>query len=239
MESETEQARHRLSIIVPVYNEQSTIATIIEKVLAVDLPGIEKEIIVVDDGSRDQTPSIIEDKIKQHPTILKVHTSLINLGKGAAIRYGLEYATGDIVVIQDADLELTPDEYPILLEPILANTADVVYGSRFRKPSSNISLRTYAANRILTGLTNLLYGSNLTDMATAYKVFRRSIIGELSLRSARFEFEPEVTAKLLLAGHKIVEVPISYNPRTVAEGKTIGWIDGVEYIYTLLKYRFF
>lgn len=228
----------KVSVIIPVYNEQSTIAEVIDRVCAVELDGFEKEIIVADDGSRDDTPAIIADKHKQHPCITKVHTSLINLGKGAAIRFGLEFTTGDIILIQDADLELNPEEYPELLDPILRGEADVVYGSRFRGRSSNIPLRTRLANRFLTLFTNLLYGSRLTDMATAYKAFRSEIIKGLRLRSARFEFEPEVTAKLLLAGYKIVEVPISYNPRTVDEGKKVGWIDGIEYIYTLLKYRF-
>jgi hypothetical protein len=234
----TEQ-KSKVSIIIPVYNEQSSIGEVIDRVCAVELGGLEKEIIIADDGSLDDTPSIIAEKHKQHPCIAKVHTSLINLGKGAAIRLGLEFTRGDIILIQDADLELDPAEFPVLLAPILRGKADVVYGSRFRMRSSNIPLRTRLANRFLTLFTNLLYGSKLTDMATAYKVFRSDVIRGLELRSARFEFEPEVTAKLLMAGYKIVEVPISYNPRTVDEGKKVGWIDGVEYIYTLLKYRFF
>ena len=234
----TEECSLKLSIIIPVYNEQSTIAEVIDRVCAVELDGLKKEIIIADDGSRDNTPSIIADKHRQHPCITKVHTSLINLGKGAAIRFGLEFAAGDLVLIQDADLELNPEEYPALLAPILRGEADVVYGSRFRKRSSNIPLRTRLANRFLTVFTNLLYGSRLTDMATAYKVFRSEVIKGLELRSARFEFEPEVTAKLLLAGYRIIEVPISYNPRSADEGKKVGWIDGIEYIYTLLKYRF-
>ena len=229
----------KVSIIIPVYNEQSTIAEVVDRVCAVELPGIEREIIIADDGSRDESPAIIANIHRQHPDIIKVHTSLINLGKGAAIRFGLEFATGDVILIQDADLELNPEEYPMLLAPILRGEADVVYGSRFRGRSKNILLRTRLANRFLTLLTNLLYGSRLTDMATAYKVFRSSVIKGLKLRSARFEFEPEVTAKLLLAGYKILERPISYNPRSVDEGKKVGWIDGIEYMYTLLKYRFF
>jgi len=229
----------KVSIIIPVYNEQSTIAEVVDRVCAVELPGIEREIIIADDGSRDESPAIIANIHKQHPDIIKVHTSLINLGKGAAIRFGLEFATGDVILIQDADLELNPEEYPMLLAPILRGEADVVYGSRFRGRSKNILLRTRLANRFLTLLTNLLYGSRLTDMATAYKVFRSPVIKGLKLRSARFEFEPEVTAKLLLAGYKILERPISYNPRSVDEGKKVGWIDGIEYMYTLLKYRFF
>jgi glycosyltransferase involved in cell wall biosynthesis len=229
----------KVSIIVPVYNEQSTIAEVIDRVRAVELPGLEKEIIIADDGSRDNSPSIINNMQKQHSNLIKVHTSLINLGKGAAIRFGLEYATGDIILMQDADLELNPEAYPALLAPILRGEADVVYGSRFRGRSKGIPLRTQLANRFLVLLTNVLYGSKLTDMATAYKVFRSKVIKGLTLKSARFEFEPEVTAKILLARHKIFEVPISYSPRSVSEGKKVGWIDGIEYIYTLLKYRIF
>jgi glycosyltransferase involved in cell wall biosynthesis len=231
--------RLKLSIIIPVYNEQSTVASVIEQVCRVHLADLDKEIIIADDGSSDNTPAVLAKLEKDHPEIITVHTSLINLGKGAAIRFGLEYTTGDIILIQDADLELDPSEYPALLEPILRGQADVVYGSRFRKPSNRIPLRTRLANRFLTELTNLLYGARLTDMATAYKVFRSDIIKGLTLRSTRFEFEPEVTAKLLRSGHKIVEIPIFYRPRSVQEGKTISWLDGIEYVYTLLKYRFF
>ena len=229
----------KLSVIIPVYNEESTIAEVIDRVSALEVPGFEKEIIVADDGSRDESPTIIDGYRRKYPNIIKVHTSLINLGKGAATRFGLEYATGDVTLIQDADLELQPEEYPRLVEPILRGETDVVYGSRFRGAAKNIPFKTRAANWVLTRFTNLLYGSKLTDMATAYKVFRSEAIKGLRLRSARFEFEPEVTAKLLTSGYKIVEVPISYHPRSVAEGKKIGWIDGIEYIYTLLKYRFF
>ena len=233
------QRRLKLSIIIPVYNEQSTVAEVVSRVCAVELPGIDKEIVIVDDGSHDDSAAIIESIQRQRPDIIKAHTSLINLGKGAAIRFGLEFATGDVILIQDADLELNPEEYPALLAPIIRGDAEVVYGSRFRRRVKDIPLRTKLANRFLVLLTNVLYGSKLTDMATAYKVFRREVIKSVTLRSARFEFEPEVTAKLLLAKHRIREVPISYHPRTVSAGKKIGWIDGIEYIYTLLKYRFF
>lgn len=229
----------KLSIIIPVYNEQSTVGEVIERVHAVEVPGFEKEIILSDDGSGDDTPSVIQGYQNKYPDTIRVYTSPINLGKGAAVRLGLNLAAGDVVLIQDADLELSPEEYPSLLEPILRRKADVVYGSRFRAGRNKIPFRIYVSNWVLTQLTNLLYGSRLTDMATAYKVFRAEVIKGLTLRSARFEFEPEVTAKLLLSGRSIVEVPISFTPRGVNEGKKIGWIDGIEYIYTLLKYRFF
>ena len=168
--------RLKLSIIVPVYNEQSTVASVIDQVCGVHLADLDKEIIIADDGSSDDTPAVLEQLKKDHPEITTVHTSLITLGKGAAIRFGLEYATGDLILIQDADLELDPNEYPVLLEPLLQGQTDVVYGSRFRKTSNQIPFRTHLANRFLTEMTNLLFGSRLTDMATAYKVFRADII---------------------------------------------------------------
>ena len=229
----------KLSIIIPVYNEESTIAEVIDLVNGVDLADIEKEIIVADDGSTDQSPQIIE-KANEAGSTTKIHTSMINLGKGAAIRFGLEYVTGDMVIIQDADLELNPNEYIQLIQPIIEGKTDVVYGSRFaRRPITNIPLFRKVANRFLTGLSNLLYRGNLTDMETAYKVFRTKVIKSITLRSVGFDIEAEITAKLLKSGHSILEVPISYTPRTVHEGKKISWIDGVETIYTLLKYRFF
>jgi glycosyltransferase involved in cell wall biosynthesis len=228
----------KLSIVIPVYNEQQTIGEVIDRVSRVDVGEVEKEIIVADDGSTDDTPVIIEQRLQNLPEVIKVHTSLINLGKGAAVRFGLEYATGDIILIQDADLELKPEEYSRLLSPIINQGAEVVYGTRFLGHSAGVPLLTRLANRFLTVLTNLLYGSKLTDMETAYKVFTNRAIRSIRLRSVSFDFEPEVTAKLLLAGYRIHEVPISYNPRTRIEGKKVRWIDGVAAVYTLLKYRF-
>ena len=223
----------KLSVVIPVFNEELTISEVIDKVRAVQLP-LDREIIVVDDGSTDRTAEILKQRQED---VTFVHFSRVNFGKGAAIRVGLTYVTGDVVVIQDADLELDPNEYRLLLNPILSSQAGVVYGSRFLKPVTNIPRRTIWANRFLTWFTNVLYRSNLTDMETAYKAFRTEIINSLNLQCHRFEFEPEVTAKLLRREYQIVEVPISYNPRTADEGKKIGWRDGIVALWTLLKYR--
>jgi len=224
----------KLSVIIPVYNEESTIGRVIDEVYAA-MPQVEKEIIVVDDGSTDRTTEVLETR----RTIVNIiHCSRVNFGKGAAIRIGLTYVTGDMIIIQDADLELSPGEYSNIIGPILEGKADVVYGSRFLKPNPGIPFRTRLANAVLTWLTNLLYGGNLSDMETAYKAFRAGVIQGIPLECHRFEFEPEVTAKILKAGHRITEVPVSYCPRSVCEGKKIGWRDGWMAIRTLLKYRF-
>jgi glycosyltransferase involved in cell wall biosynthesis len=228
----------RLSVIIPVYNEEQTIDEVIARVSAVDLPGIEKEFVIANDGSTDGTRAIIDARRWPSGAPVHVYHSPINLGKGAAVRIGLAFATGDVLLVQDADLELDPNEYGRLLEPLTANRADVVYGSRFLGENRRIPGRTRVANRFLTALTNLLYGSRLTDMETAYKVMRREAIKGVRLRAVGFDIEPELTAKLLLAGRRIVEVPISYKPRTRDEGKKMRWIDGVDAVYTLLKCRF-
>jgi len=228
----------KLSVVIPVYNEQETIGEVIRRVYDADLGPLTKEIIVSDDGSTDATAAIVRRYAEEMGDVITVHTSPINLGKGAAVRLGISYAAGDIVIIQDADLELDPAEYVQILEPIVAGRADVVYGSRFLGRSNRVRLRTRLANRLLTALTNLLFGARLTDMETAYKAFRREVVAGLKLRCVRFDFEPEITAKLLRAGYSIHEVPIRYTPRTQDEGKKIGWIDGLEAIYTLLRCRF-
>jgi glycosyltransferase involved in cell wall biosynthesis len=230
----------RLSVIIPVYNEEQTIQEVLERVAAVniDLGGIAMEIVIANDGSTDGTRRAIDER--RLPPALPVHVyhSPINLGKGAAVRMGLAFATGDVLLIQDADLELDPAEYTRLLQPILDGRADVVYGSRFLSPSGRVSMKTRTANRFLTMLTNVLFGARLTDMETAYKVMRKEALEGLRLRCVGFDIEPELTARLLRAGRRIVEVPISYNPRRVDEGKKMRWIDGVDAVYALLKCRF-
>jgi glycosyltransferase involved in cell wall biosynthesis len=228
----------KLSIIIPVYNEEQTIGEIVERVLAVDLGPIEKEIIIANDGSSDGTAAAIAASRWAGDTRIHIHESHINLGKGAAVRLGLKFATGDVFLIQDADLELDPREFGLLLAPILDGRSQVVYGSRFLKRSVHLPLRTRFGNRLLTSITNLLFGSRLTDMETAYKAFRREVLDGIRLRCVGFDFEPELTAKLLRRGHRIVEVPIGYSPRRADEGKKIRWVDGFDAVFALLKCRF-
>lgn len=236
----------RLSIIIPAYNEVKTIAEIIRKVSEVPL-SLEKEIIVVDDFSTDGTRTVLRS-LPSETTKIILHER--NQGKGAALRTGFKAATGDLIIIQDADLEYDPQEIPRLLEPILMGQAKVVYGSRF---SPDLSLAEairqhrifhpwhlfyYLGNRFLSLITSLLYGSSVTDMETGYKVFHRDIINNIELSADRFDFEPEVTAKILRKGIKIYEVPISYKGREYEEGKKITWKDGLTAIEVLVKYRF-
>ena len=205
---------------------------------AVDLGGIAMEIVIANDGSTDGTRRAIDERRLPPGLPVHVYHSPINLGKGAAVRLGLAFATGDVLLVQDADLELDPGEYMQLLAPILDGRADVVYGSRFLSPTARVSMKTRNANRFLTMLTNILFAGRLTDMETAYKVMKREALDGLRLRCVGFDIEPELTARLLRAGRRIVEVPISYNPRTADEGKKMRWIDGVDAIYALLKCRF-
>ena len=210
----------------------------LERVAAVDLGAIEKEIVIANDGSTDSTGRMIDERRLPPDLPVHVYHSPINLGKGAAVRLGLAFATGDVLLIQDADLELDPNEYSLLLQPLLDGRADVVYGSRFLTPTSRVPVKARAANRFLTILTNVLFGGRLTDMETAYKVMRRSALEGVRLRCVGFDIEPELTARMLRAGRRIVEVPISYNPRTLNEGKKMRWVDGVDAVYALCKCRF-
>ena len=228
----------KLSIIIPVYNEEQTIGAIVERVLAVNLGNLESEVIIADDGSSDGTRAAIANSTWSRDPRVRVYANRINVGKGCAVRLGLSYATGDIILIQDADLELDPQEYGLLLGPILDGRSSIVYGSRFLKRVRGVRLRSRIANRALTSFTNILFGARLSDMETAYKAFRREVLDGVRLRCVAFDFEPEFTAKMLLKGHRIVEVPISYHPRRVDEGKKIRWVDGLDAVYTLLKCRF-
>ena len=224
-----------LSIVVPVFNEEATVGAVIERLLAIDLP-IAREILVVNDGSTERTREVLDGLPLVGDTLRIVHAP-INGGKGRAIRTGFDHARGTILAIQDADLELDPAELGALVAPILTHDAQAVYGSRFLRGTSGVPLETVLANRFLTALTNVLYGSSLTDMETCYKVMRADVARDLDLECNRFDIEPEITAKLLRAGHRIVERPVKFEPRSRAQGKKIGWRDGLQAIAVLLRYR--
>jgi glycosyltransferase involved in cell wall biosynthesis len=226
----------RLSVVIPVYNEVETIQEIVSRVQAVDL---EKEIIIVDDGSTDGTREHLQE-ISLAQKNVRVFYHDRNQGKGAALRTGFELTTGDIVIIQDADLEYDPTEYPVLLGPILDGRADIVYGSRFLGgPHRVLFFWHYLGNKFLTLLSNALTNLNLTDMETCYKVFRREVLSDIQFKSNRFGFEPEFTAKIARKDFRIYETPISYSGRTYAEGKKIGWKDGAKAIFAIVWFRFF
>jgi dolichol-phosphate mannosyltransferase len=227
----------KVSILIPVYNEFLTLPQVMQRVIDAPLPeGCEKEIVVVDDGSTDGTTELLA-QFKDSPLVL-VHYSIVNFGKGAAIRQGLARATGDIILIQDGDLEYDPQDYVTVLQPLVDGKAAVVYGSRFRRGVRGMKWSNWIANRILTWTSNLAFQTGITDEATAYKAFRADVLRGMRLECVHFEFCPEVTAKARRLGFGIYEVPISYNPRGIAEGKKIRWQDGVEAFWTLIKYRF-
>ena len=223
----------KLSVIIPVYNEKSTIEEIIKRVLATK---INKQIIIVDDGSTDGTRAIIK-KLNQSTGKLKIILQPVNLGKGAAVRTGIKSATGDYTIIQDADLEYDPEDYFKLIKPVEDGKGVVVYGSRFTGERRNLFFWHWVANQFLTFTTNILYNSTLSDMETCYKLFPTKLLQSLPLKCTRFEFEPEVTARILKKGIRIYEVPISYAGREYHEGKKITWVDGLIALFTLLRYR--
>lgn len=238
-----------LSILIPVYNEEKTIKKLFEKVSQVKLPtGVRKELVIVNDGSTDKTRKILQAILKestgQKNTIILFHHGK-NRGKGAAIRTALSLANGDYLIVQDADLEYDPEDFNRLLEPVLKNKAKVVFGTRLKNyplklwgENKTVLPSHWVANKVLTSLTNLIYGSNLSDMETCYKLFKSDAIQGLTLRADKFDFEPEITAKLLKRGYKIQEVEIKTTPRTHNEGKKIKWHDGIAAVWALLKYRF-
>ena len=224
-----------ISIVVPVYNEARTVAAVIQRLIAIDLPA-PREILVVNDGSTDGTRAVL-DQLAERPELRIIHAEK-NGGKGSAIRIGFGRATGTIVAIQDADLELDPAQIAELVQPILDGRTKVVYGSRVLAGRPDAPWLSIFANQVLTGATNILFAGNLTDMETCYKVMTRDVALSLGLESNRFDIEPEISAKLLRAGHTILELPIRFEPRSRAQGKKIGWRDGVQAIQVLLKYRF-
>ena len=229
----------KLSIVIPVYNEDKTLEEIIKKVKAIDLGAIEKEIVVVDDGSSDKTIDILKKTIE--PLVDKVIYKEKNMGKGAAVRTGFENVTGDIVIIQDADLEYDPQEYKRLLQPILEGKADVVYGSRFMggRPHRVHMFWHQMGNNFLTTLSNMFTNLNLTDIETCYKMFKKEVIDSIKIEENRFGLEPELTAKVARLKCRIYEVGISYYGRSYDEGKKINWKDGFRAIYVILKYGIF
>ncbi len=225
----------KLSIVIPIYNEKNTLSTLLDRVESVDY---KKEIILVDDCSSDGTREIVQQYQNKEDYVVRFHTH--NQGKGAALRTGFAEASGDIIIIQDADLEYDPKDYGKLLEPILDGRADVVYGSRFLGgPHRVLFFWHYVGNKVLTVLSNMLTNVNLTDMETCYKAFTRQVLESLSLKSNRFGFEPEFTCKVARRNFRIYEVPISYSGRDYSEGKKIGWKDGVAAIWFILRYRLF
>ncbi len=232
--------RELLSIIVPVYNEVRTVLAVIDRLQAIDLP-VPREIVIVNDGSTDGTQEVLQNIESRVPSpesrvrVIHVHP---NAGKGAAIRRGFKEASGTIVAIQDADLELDPQQLAALVTPVVRGETDVVYGSRFLAGRPEAPWITIAANRGLTAVTNVLFGSSITDMETCYKIMRTDVARSLALDANRFDIEPQITARLLRGGHRIHELPVKFDPRSRAQGKKIGWRDGVRAIEVLVRERF-
>lgn len=224
----------RLSIVIPVYNEEATISKVVDEVLDKRLDGWSKEIIVVNDGSSDRTRRELEKFGKK----IKLINLTENKGKGNALVNGFRRATGEVILIQDADLEYSPEDYPQLLSPFSRPHVNAVYGSRFLGPHLSTMYLYALGNKFVTWLTNVLFNTNLTDMETGYKVFRKSALDNMKLKANRFDFEPEFTAQLLRRGYQIYEVPISYFGRKFSEGKKLTWRDGVIAVWVLIKYRF-
>lgn len=226
----------KLSVVIPCYNEKNTIEKIVDLVRSVE--GVEKEIIIVDDASKDGTIEILRGLQAKYPDV-EVFYKDVNKGKGDTLKVGFQHTTGDYVIIQDADLEYDPQDYKKLLRALEEEKVDVIYGSRFSGSYEKMSTLHYFGNKLLTLITNLLFGVMLTDMETCYKLMPGDFVRKLDIKSARFEFEPEVTAKILKAGLKIKEVPISYKGRAFSEGKKITWRDGFSAVLSLVKFRFF
>lgn len=230
----------KLSVVIPCYNEEKTLETVVNRVLAADRCGLELEVVIVDDGSRDRSAEVMKELAEKHQQIVAAFHA-INQGKGAALRSGFQKASGDIVLVQDADQEYDPNEYPKLLGPILDGRADVVFGSRFKGGEECRVLYFWhsVGNKVLTLASNMFTNINLTDMETCYKVFKREIIQAVTIEENRFGFEPEITAKVAKMHPRIFEVGISYNGRTYEEGKKIGWKDGVRALYCIARYNLF